>query len=113
MRLAAGMRSRRDQNELFQLLADELSKVVAFDAMAHCDHAGNKVNWHFSEAYDSKVSEASDIPREETVGWWVHQTQQPVVLQAANGETRFRTTIELLNTMGLRSLCALPLSTAH
>src|SRR5260370_15810399 len=113
IRLAEAIRSHRDQNDLFQLLAEELSQVVAFDALCYCDHAGKKVTWYFSEAYDSKVSEASDIPKEETVGWWVHQTQLPVVLQAANGETRFRTTIELLNSLGLRSLCALPLSTAH
>src|SRR6267154_979269 len=113
IRLAEAIRSHRDQNDLFQLLADELCQVVAFDAMCHCDHAGNKVNWHFSEAFDSRVSQVSDIPKKETVGWWVHRTQEPVVLQVANEETRFRTTVEALDKMGLRSLCALPLSTAH
>src|SRR6267378_355552 len=113
IRLAEAIRSHRDQKDLFQLLADELRHVVPFDAMAQFDHAGNRVNWHFSEAYDSKVSRVSEIPKEETVGWWVHRTQQPVVLQVANEETRFGTTIEALDKMGLRSLCALPLSTAH
>jgi formate hydrogenlyase transcriptional activator len=113
IRLAEAIRSHRDQNDLFQLLANELRQVVAFDAMAHCDHAGNKVNWHFSEAFDSRMSRVADIPKEETIGWWVHQTQEPVVLQVASEETRFRSTIEALNKAGLRSLCALPLSTAH
>jgi formate hydrogenlyase transcriptional activator len=113
IRLAEAIRSHRDQNDLFQLLANELRQVVAFDAMAHCDHAGNKVNWHFSEAFDSRMSRVADIPKEETIGWWVHQTQEPVVLQVASEETRFRSTIEALNKVGLRSLCALPLSTAH
>ena len=31
----------------------------------------------------------------------------------ANAMTRFRTTIEVFNKLVLRSLCALPLSTAH
>jgi formate hydrogenlyase transcriptional activator len=53
------------------------------------------------------------IPKEETVGWWVNQTQEPLILQVGYGETRFRTTIEALNEVGLLSLCALPLSTAH
>src|SRR5258708_574350 len=113
IRLAEAIRSHRDQRDLFQILANELRQVVAFDAMAHCDHAGNKVNWHFSEAFDSRINRVADIPKEETVGWWVHQTQEPVVLQVTDGETRFRTTIEALDKMGLRSLCALPLSTAH
>ena len=81
--------------------------------MAQCNPAGNKVNWHFSEAYGSEDCRVSDIPREETVAWWVHRTQEAVVLQVDSEETRFRATIEALNKLGLRSLCALPLSTAH
>jgi len=113
IRLAEAIRSHRDQKDLFQLLAVELRQVVPFDVMAQCDHAGKKVNWHFSEAYDSEKRPVSDIPEEETVGWWVDRTQQPVVLDVAHEETRFRRTIETLNKLGLRSLCALPLSTAH
>src|ERR1700730_18370319 len=113
IRLAEAIRSHRDQKDLFQLLADELRQVVPFDAMAQCDHAGNKVNWHFSEAYDSEKGRVSDIPREETVARWVDRTQEPLVLHVANEEARFRATIDALNKLGLRSLCALPLSTAH
>src|SRR6266478_6952711 len=92
IRLAEAIRSHRDQKDLFQFLADELRQVVPFDVMAQCDHAGNKVNWHFSEAYDSE--KRADIPKEETVAWWVDRAQQPVVLQVADEETRFPATIE-------------------
>src|SRR5260370_4160193 len=112
IRLAEAIRSHQDQKNLLQFFADELRQVVPFDVMAQCEHAGKKVNWHFSEAYDSK-KRGSDIPKEETVAWWVDRTQQPVVLQVAGEETRFPATIEALNRLGLRSLCALPLSTAH
>ncbi len=111
IRLADAIRSHRDQKGLFQFLADELRQVVPFDVMAQCDHAGKKVNWHFSEAYDCE--KWPHIPKEETVAWWVDRTQQPVVLQAADEETRFAATIEALKRRGLSSLCALPLSTAH
>jgi formate hydrogenlyase transcriptional activator len=113
IRLAEAIRSHRDQKDLFQLLASELRQVVPFDAMAQFDHSGNRVNWHFSEAYDSEKGRVSDIPKEETVAWWVDRSQQPVVLQVANEETRFCTTIEALQKKGLRSLCAFPLSTVH
>src|SRR6266446_1818606 len=83
IRLAEAIRSHRDQKDLFQLLADELRQVVPFDAISQIDHAGNKVNWQFSEAYDSRISRVSDIPKEETVAWWVHRTQQPLVIQVA------------------------------
>src|SRR5258705_11831803 len=85
IRLAEASRWDRNQKDLFQFLADELRQVVPFDVLAHCDHAGNKVNWHFSEAYDSE-KRVSDIPREESVAWWVDRAQQPVVLQVANEE---------------------------
>src|ERR1700730_17205722 len=66
IRLAEAIRSHRDQKDLFHLLVDELRQVVPFDVMAQCDHAGNKVNWHFSEPYDSEKP-VPHIPKEETV----------------------------------------------
>jgi formate hydrogenlyase transcriptional activator len=113
IRLAEAIRSHRDQKDLFHLLVNELRHVVPFDAMAQKDHAGNRINWHFSEAYESGISRVSDIPNEESVAWWVDRNQQPVVLEVGNEDTRFSKTIEALNNLGLRSLCALPLSTAH
>jgi formate hydrogenlyase transcriptional activator len=113
IRLAEAIRSCPDQKDLFQLLADELRQVVPFDAMCQVDHAGKKINWHFSEVCDSKRSGISDIPKEETVGWWVDRTQQALVLRVDDEDTRFPTTIEALHQLGLRSLCAVPLSTAH
>ena len=113
IRLADAIRSQYDLEGLFQVLAAELQKVVPFDAMTQCDHTGNKVHWHFSAAIDSALSRLSEVPREETVAWSVHQTQQPVVIQVTEAGTRFRTTIERLRMLGLRSLCAVPLSSAH
>ena len=113
IRLAEAIRSHKEQKDLFQLLVKELRHVVPFDAMAQFDHAGNKVNWHFSEDCAPRMSHVSKSPKEETVERWVYRTQRPLVLQVGNGETRFHETIEKLNEKGLRSLCALPLSTAH
>jgi formate hydrogenlyase transcriptional activator len=113
IRLAEAIRSHPDPKELFQLLTEELSQVVPFDAICQIDHSGNKTHWNFSEVCDSKRSGISEIPKEETVGWWVDRTQQAVVLRVHDQETRFRSTIEGLRRLGLRSLCAVPLSTAH
>jgi len=76
IRLAEAIRSHRDQRDLFQVLADELHQVIPFDAMCQCDPTGNKVNWHFSEGYDSDDCRISDIPKEETVGWWGKSTKK-------------------------------------
>src|SRR5712672_2005624 len=74
IRVAEAIRSHQDQKDLFQLLAVELRQVVPFDAMAQFDHAGNRVNWHFSEPYDSAISGVSNIPEEEAVERWVDRT---------------------------------------
>jgi len=113
IRLADAIRSQHDLEDLFQVLPMELQDVVPFDALSQCDHTGKKVHWHLSAAIDSALSRLSEIPKEETVGWFVYRTQQPVVIQVNEAETRFRTTIERLRILGLRSLCAVPLSTAH
>src|ERR1700733_2661243 len=49
IRLAEAIRRHPDQKDLFQMLADELRHVVPFDAICQVDHAGKKINWHFSE----------------------------------------------------------------
>ena len=113
IRLAEAIRSHRDQREFFQLLVEELRHVVPFDSMAQFDHAGKKINWHFSEDYEFCMRQVSHIPKEETVDWWVDQTQQPLLLQGGNDDQRFHRTVKVLNSLGLRSLCAFPLSTAH
>jgi len=43
----------------------------------------------------------------------VYQNQQPVVIPVIDRQTRFPLVVERFSKLGLRSLCALPLSTAH
>src|ERR1700733_7475510 len=73
IRLVDAIRSQGDLEDLFQVVAVELQKVVPFDVMAQCDHTGNKVYWHFSAAMDSAIGRSSDVPKEEAVGWSVYR----------------------------------------
>src|SRR5690242_11235809 len=113
IRLAEAIRSEHDDKELFRLLADELRQVVPFDALAQYDEAANKVQWYMCESCTQPSAPLGDLSKEETVAWWVHRHQQAVVVPRVEEETRFPATIERLKQAGLRSLCALPLSTAH
>jgi formate hydrogenlyase transcriptional activator len=116
IRLSEAIRSYSDLKELFPLLARELRTVVRFDAMAQYDTAANKVNWHLCEPCKARLeakASIGDLPKEETAAWWVHQHQQPLIIEDVYEETRFPSTTVGLNRLGLRSLCALPLSTAH
>jgi formate hydrogenlyase transcriptional activator len=114
-RLAELIRSHSEVKVLFQICASELHQVVAFDALSWLDPAANWVQWHFLEPYDSAIEALAvrNTPREETIAWWVYQNQQPVVIPFIDRETSFPHVVERFYKLGIRSLCALPLSTAH
>jgi formate hydrogenlyase transcriptional activator len=114
-RIAELIRSHSEEEILFQTCASELHQVVAFDGLSWFDPAAHRVQWHFLEPYDSAFEALAvrKIPKEETVVWWVYQNQQPLVIPFIDRETRFPLVAERLSKLGIRSLCALPLSTAH
>jgi formate hydrogenlyase transcriptional activator len=115
IRLAEVIRSHPEEKDLFQTFASELHQVIPFDGMSYFDAAANWVQWHFLEPYDKKLDAflARPIPKENSVPWWVYRNQQPVVMRFSDEETRFPHVVERLTKVGFRSLCALPLSTAH
>jgi formate hydrogenlyase transcriptional activator len=114
-RIAELIRSHSEEKALFQTCASELHQVVAFDGLSWLDPAANWVQWHFVEPYDSALEALAvrNTPREETVAWWVYQNQQPVVIPFIDRQARFPLLAERFSKLGLRSLCSLPLSTAH
>jgi formate hydrogenlyase transcriptional activator len=97
---------------LFRLLVSELCKVVRFDAIAQFDEASNKIDWHLCDSCRHPDG-CADLPKDETVAWWVYQHQQSLVIPFVDQELRFPRMMERFREYGIRSLCALPLSTAH
>jgi formate hydrogenlyase transcriptional activator len=114
-RIAELIRSHSEERILFQTCARELHQVVAFDGLSWLDPAANWVQWHFLDPDDDAIEALAvrNIPKEETVAWWVYQNQRQVVFPFLHRETGFPLVVERLSKLGLRSLCALPLSTAH
>jgi formate hydrogenlyase transcriptional activator len=114
-RIAELIRCHSEEKVLFQTCANELHQVVAFDGLSWLDPAANWVQWHFLEPYESALEARAvrDTPKEETVAWWVYQNQLPVVIPFIDREANFPLVIERVSKLGFRSLCALPLSTAH
>ncbi len=115
VRLAEIIRSLPEEKDLFHTIASELHQVLPFDGLSQFDPEANWVQWHFVEPYNRqfKSRAKSPIPKEETVAWWVYRNQQPVSIQCSDCETRFPEVLKRISGLGIRSLCALPLSTAH
>src|SRR3984893_18397394 len=113
IRLAEAIRTHRHPQDLFQVLVRELGNVVRFDAVAQYDEALNKVNWHLGELCNPAARPSHDLQKEETIVWWVQHHQQVLVIPSVDSEDRFPRMMEVLRGGGIRSLCALPMSTAH
>jgi len=113
IRLADSIRAQHETKTLFDLVVKELSAVIPFDAIVHCDESSNKVNWHFSESCQQVGPPPSDIQNEESLARWVAENQKAAVIADVRQETRFPHSVAALKKIGLQSACALPLSTAH
>src|SRR6266853_6785716 len=88
VRLSQSIRTQREPKELFRLLVTELCKVVQFDAIAQFDEASNKIDWHLG-ARCHHPDATAELPKEETLAWWVHQHQQTLVIPFVDREIRF------------------------
>src|SRR3989441_12960586 len=113
IRLADSIRAQHETKTLFDLLVKELSAVVPFDAIAHCDEFSKKVNWHLGESCQQVGPPLPDIQNEETLATWVVENQKAAVIADVRQETRFPHSVAQLKESGFQSACALPLSTAH
>jgi len=114
IRLAEAIRPGTGVDNLFALLVEQMRGVVPFDAMAQFDETSTKVNWHYERPSGSTGPcplQATDST--DTVAGWVHAHQEPLVIPVVEDATQFTTSMERLQSLGLRSMCAFPLSTAH
>src|SRR5690348_7534441 len=116
IRVSQAIAAHRDPEELFEVLRKELRSVVKFDSIGvvQYDETGNEIAWHLAEkCKEMKDCGCEEIPREETIPWWVYQNQKAIVIPCVDRETRFRAALEAIKACGIRSGCAFPLTTVH
>ncbi len=114
LRVSQTLISIRSSEELFRVLACELRAVVNFYVMG--------VGIFDEKAHEVRLTSYGEpgvplqVPKlapEETFTWWVYQNQQPLIIPSLDAETRFPAVAEMLKNRGVRSVCALPLTTVH
>jgi formate hydrogenlyase transcriptional activator len=113
IRLADSIRSQHETKALFRVLVDELSQVIPFDAIAQFDESSKKVNWYLCESCLQPDYPSAGMQMEDSLPWWVSENQEAAVIADVRRETRFPRSVEQMKKIGLRSVCALPLSSAH
>jgi formate hydrogenlyase transcriptional activator len=108
--------THRDPQDLFSALVRELHRVVMFDyvGVSIRDEKSNTFHRHFVDAEtEASIPPNPELAMEESDAWCVYQNQEPMVtsLQADQAPScKFQ---EILKKYGIRSVCTLPLTTAH
>src|SRR2546427_5231131 len=114
LRVSQTLISIRSSEELFRLLASELRAVVNFYVMGVGIYDENAHEVRLTSYGEPGVPlQVPKLAPEETFTWWVYQHQQPLIIPSLDAETRFPAVAEMLKNRGVRSVCALPLTTVH
>src|SRR6266446_8595253 len=114
LRVSQTLISIRSSDELFSILARELRAVVNFYVMGVgiYDEKTHEMNT-MSYGEPGVPLQAPKFAPEETFSWWVYQHQEPLMIPSLDEETRFPAVTAMLANRGVRSVCALPLTTVH
>jgi formate hydrogenlyase transcriptional activator len=114
LRVSQTLISIRSSEELFSVLARELRAVMNFRFLrvAIYDENADEIRLTLYGEPGAPL-QVPQLPKEETITWWVYQHQQSLIIPSLDAETRFPAVTEMLKNLGVRSLCALPLTTVH
>src|SRR5580704_534615 len=103
----------RNLPELFVAMAGQLSDVAEDEIINFSLHdpRRNVMRLHVLEG-DDLARPPIEVPVADSPSGIAWQTQRPLVVPDVNAETRFPSVVNLLRNRGIRSYCALPLTTA-
>jgi formate hydrogenlyase transcriptional activator len=116
IRVSQAVSAYREPRKLFDVLVDELRRVIEFDGIgiAQYDEATGAIEWHVSIHCNEPNPVLKDkCVQKESMTCWVFQNQRPLVIPYVDQETRFPDTMELLKKHEIQSVCMLPLTTVH
>ena len=106
--------SHRDLSELFHDLAQPLRNVLHFDYLSVRLHDPERNVMRIHVLEKSAPGElVPELPVGESLGGFVWQTQQALLIDDIEHEVRFPRAMQRLRANHIRSCCCLPLSTAH
>src|SRR3984893_4700971 len=116
VRVSQAIGTHGDLKELFGVLADELHRVVQFDfiGVSLRDKNSNTFkNYFIDMASRSELVPEHELAPEETLTFWVFERQESLLRSTNDLEARYSRLQALLRGLNIRSICALPLTTAH
>ncbi len=116
VRVSQAIRAHGDLKELFGVLADELNRVVQFDFIGislRDKNSGTFQNYFIDMTSRSELVPEHELAPEETLMFWVFERQEPLQRSTNEMEPRYSRLQAIFKRHSIRSICALPLTTAH
>jgi formate hydrogenlyase transcriptional activator len=116
VRVSRAIGAHGDLKELFGVLANELQRVVQFDfiGVSLRDNSSDTFHNYFIEmATGSELLPEEMLTPEETLTSCVYERQEPLFRSTNEMEPRYARLQAILRRLSIRSICALPLTTAH
>lgn len=115
LELSKAIAAHRDLSGLFHDLACRLQKLVDFSHLGVVlyDPKRNVMRVHLLESCEPTTQQTPhEVPMEGSIAGWVWQHQEAVVIRDLEQEDRFPYA-KLLLTRPVKSICSVPLTTAH
>jgi formate hydrogenlyase transcriptional activator len=116
VRVSQAIRAHGDLKELFGVLADELHRVVQFDFIGislRDKNSGTFQNYFIDVTTRTELLPDEELTPEETLTLRVYERQESLLRSTNDLEPRYSRLQALLRRLNIRSICALPLTTAH
>jgi formate hydrogenlyase transcriptional activator len=116
VRVSRAIGAHRDLNELFGVLMDELHGVVQFDLAGvslRDQDSGAFQNYFIDMTNGSELIPEEKLTPEETLAFWAYERQEPLLRSTDEMEPHCSRLQAILKRLHIRSICALPLTTAH
>src|ERR1700730_8228309 len=116
VRVSQAIAAHGDLKELFGMLANELHRVVQFDFIGVSLRDKNSdtfQNYFIDMTSRSELVPDEELTPEETLTLRVYERQEPLLRSTNDLEPRYGRLQAMLTRLNIRSICALPLTTAH
>jgi formate hydrogenlyase transcriptional activator len=116
VRVSQAIEAYGDPKELFGVLANKLQRVVQFDFIGvslRDKHSDTFQSYFIDMASGSELLSDETLTPEETLTLSVYEGQEPLLRSTNEMEPRYGRLEAKLRRLSIRSICALPLTTAH
>jgi formate hydrogenlyase transcriptional activator len=116
VRVSRSIATHRDPKEIFGILMDELQGVVQFDFIGvslRDQDSDTFQNYFIDMTSRSELVPEDKLTPEETLTTWVYERQEPRLRSTDEMEPCYGRLQAILKGLYIRSICALPLTTAH